>query len=44
MKKMAENEVSTNLVHFLISVIIVLKIKHAEECTIILGVLYMLAH
>jgi hypothetical protein len=31
--------VSTNLVHFPISAIVVLKIKHAEECTIILGVL-----
>jgi hypothetical protein len=37
------DEVSTNLVnfnvHFPISVIVVLKIKHAEECTVILGVL-----
>jgi hypothetical protein len=35
--------VSTNLVnlnvHFLISTIVVLKIKHVEKCTIILGVL-----
>jgi hypothetical protein len=42
-KKMAENEVSTNLVHLNvhdpISAIVVLKIKHAEECIIILRVL-----
>jgi hypothetical protein len=35
--------VSTNLVnlnvHFLISAIVVLKIKHVEKCTIVLGVL-----
>jgi hypothetical protein len=41
MKKMVENEVSTNLVHlnvhFPISAIVVLKIKHAEECTITIG-------
>jgi hypothetical protein len=39
----AWDEVSTNLVnlniHFLISAIVVLKIKHAEECAIILRVL-----
>jgi hypothetical protein len=33
------DEVSTNLVHFLISAIVVLQIKHVEECTIVLGVL-----
>jgi hypothetical protein len=37
------DEVPTNLVnlnvHFLISAIVILKIKHAEECTIILRVL-----
>jgi hypothetical protein len=37
------DELPTNLVnlnvHFTISTIVVLKIKHAEECTIILGVL-----
>jgi hypothetical protein len=38
------DEVSTNLVnfnvHFPISAIVVLKIKHVEECTIILWVMY----
>jgi hypothetical protein len=31
--------VSTDLVHFLMSAIVVLKIKHAEDCTIVLRVL-----
>jgi hypothetical protein len=34
---MTENEVSANLVHFPISDVVVLKIKHAEECTIVFG-------